>query len=128
MRLISSIEVAERIFVDLGPLMSIALGSGWHISQGKLETIENNYYSAVILCLLFIFFFKCHIPPKMSNIPYPKIKNTNIPVSLKIGQYPVSQTTLYKPLYTVVCVITVIPVYLCWKWTSLTDTRNLSSC
>ena len=56
MRLMSSIEVAERIFFDFGRLMRISLGSGCHVSQGKFETIEQNYK---IFCsdLLFIHLF-----------------------------------------------------------------------
>ena len=49
-RLVSSIEVAERISIHFGPLMRLALGSGWHVSPGKFDTIEQNNSSAVILC------------------------------------------------------------------------------
>ena len=49
MRLVSSIEVAERISIDFGRLICLALGSGWHVSQEKFETIEQSNNSAVIL-------------------------------------------------------------------------------
>ena len=50
MRLISNIEVAERISINFGRLMCLALGSGCHVSKGKFETIVQNSNSAVILC------------------------------------------------------------------------------
>ena len=68
MRLVLSIKVAERISIDFGRFMRIALGSWWHVSQGKFETIEQNNNSAVILCLflllllLFFFFSKMSYP------------------------------------------------------------------
>ena len=60
MRLMSSIEVAERIFFDFGRLMRISLGSGCHVSQRKFETIEQNYKifcSDLLFIHLFIYLF-----------------------------------------------------------------------
>ena len=84
MRLISSIEVAERISVDFGRLMPLALRSGWHVFPGKnlrekFETIEQNNNSAVI-------FKNINPHPHQKEFKYlisQNKKNTNIPVSLK---------------------------------------------